>query len=54
MVVAEPPITEQWWFWTIIGGVAVVVVAAVAIGIVLGTQNTSLGNDRTGTVIFTF
>ena len=58
VVVAEPkpnlivtahvdnrPVTKKPWFWGVIGGVAVVVVAAVVVGVVLGT-----GGDSTKTL----
>lgn len=48
----EPAIYEEWWFWTIIG--AVVVGAAIGIGVGVATQGPPLGNDRGGQVIFTF
>jgi hypothetical protein len=53
MIGAEPPLLEQWWFWTAIGAGVVVVAAAIAIGVVFGTQG-ALADDRGGQVIFTF
>ncbi|MGE0791599.1 MAG: PEGA domain-containing protein [Sandaracinaceae bacterium] len=47
------PITEEWWFWTIIGVVAVgLIVGGIAIG--LATQGPAQGSDRGGQVVFTF
>jgi hypothetical protein len=37
---AEPAITEQWWFWTILGG-GVLVVAGIVIGAVVASQPTT-------------
>ena len=46
-------IAEEWWFWTIIGGV-VVVGAGIAIGVVLGTQGSSVGQSPGGVVVLEF
>lgn len=32
-------VTETWWFWTLVGGGAAVVVAAIAIGVAVGTSS---------------
>jgi hypothetical protein len=34
----EPPIWEQWWFWTAIAGGAVLIAGAIAAGVLLGGQ----------------
>ncbi|MFK7986551.1 MAG: PEGA domain-containing protein [Sandaracinaceae bacterium] len=47
------PFYEEWWFWTIIGGVVVGgIVAGVVAGVV--TQGPPLGEDPGGQVVFTF
>jgi hypothetical protein len=51
---SEPGIHEQWWFWTIIGGVLVAAAIGVGIGVAVGTQGPGLASDRGGQVIFTF
>jgi iron complex outermembrane receptor protein len=40
----KTPITRKGWFWGVIGGVAVVVVAGVVVGVVLGTSSDSPKN----------
>ena len=47
------PITEEWWFWTIIGVVAAGGIAA-AIAVPLATQGPPLGDDPQGQIVFTF
>lgn len=51
--VAGPSIAEEWWFWTIIGGV-VVVGAAVAVGVAVGSQGTTVGQSPSGVVVLEF
>jgi hypothetical protein len=48
------PLVEQWWFWTIIGGVLVAAAIGIGIGVAVGTQGPGLASDRGGQVIFTF
>src|SRR5690606_2904410 len=43
------PVYEEWWFWTIIGGVIVAGVA-VGVGVGLATQGPPLGNEPGGQV----
>ena len=47
------PITDEWWFWTIIGVVVVGGIAA-GIGIGIATQGPPLAQDPGGQVVFTF
>lgn len=49
----EPPILEQWWFWTLIG-VGAVALVATFIGIGVAAQGPSLGGSQGGQVIFEF
>ena len=47
----KPPLTKRRWFWGVVGGAAVVVVAGVTVGVVLGTTKTvpptpAFGVDR--------
>jgi iron complex outermembrane receptor protein len=37
----DRPIHKKGWFWGVIGGVGVVVVGAVVVGVVIGTQDTT-------------
>ncbi len=50
---AEHSIAEEWWFWTIIGGV-VLVGTAVAVGVVLGSQGSTVGQSPSGVVVLEF
>ncbi len=49
----EHSVVEEWWFWTILGG-AVLIGAAIAVGVVLGTQGSSLGQNPSGVVVLEF
>ncbi len=49
----EHSIAEEWWFWTIIGGV-VVVGTAVAVGVAVGSQGTTVGDNPRGVVVLEF
>lgn len=48
------PITEEWWFWTIIGTVAVGAAVAIGVGVAVATDGPDLGENPGGQVIFTF
>ena len=41
----EKPVTKKKWFWGVIGGSAAVVTAAVVVGAVLGTRDSSTGSS---------
>jgi hypothetical protein len=51
---AEPSVVEQWWFWAIIGGAAVVTAAAIGIGIAAANQGPGIGSDQEGYVVLEF
>lgn len=48
------PVTEEWWFWTILGAVAVGALVGIGVGVGVATQGPALGSDPTGQVVFTF
>lgn len=50
----EPSVAEQWWFWTIIGGVAVLVAVGVGVGVAVSSQGPGVGNDPQGYVVLEF
>lgn len=50
---AGPPVYEEWWFWTIIGG-AVVVGVAVGVGVGVGTAGPGLGRNDNAQVVIEF
>lgn len=49
----EHSIAEEWWFWTLIGGVVVVGVA-VGVGVGVGSQGTTVGQSPNGVVVLEF
>lgn len=50
---AGTPVYEEWWFWTVIGGVAVAGIA-VGIGVGVGTQGPGIGQHGDAQVVIEF
>ena len=49
----SPPFFEEWWFWTIIGGV-VVAGLAVGLGVGVADRGRARATNPSGQVVFTF
>ncbi len=51
---SEPGIAEQWWFWTIIGGVLVLGGVAAGVGVAASDTGPALGQSPGGVVVVEF